>query len=292
MIFPSCLIVAALLIANPVSALSSTKETGTFSRRGALGWFAIGIAVPAFAEEERTDIRAEGMDINNFMKTGTVSQPMGVSGQAGKSRPETGVILRQGSDVSRNEKSGDVLAEIVVKGVGKEPIMAVLARYVSPWPLAKGSVFDVECRDSRTGDAAFLQVTNDVNGATINNLKDSFFLNELLSPTGRFSFYGPPTDVKLISSRQEGDYRIMDISFSTISQATQSEIPRKARLVATIPNGASQAVMLIASASALRWKKGSSTTIASVASSFRAIPAPLSSLKLRGKERGRNLEMY
>jgi len=136
MIFPSCLIVAALLIANPVSALSSTKETGTFSRRGALGWFAIGIAVPAFAEEERTDIRAEGMDINNFMKTGTVSQPKGVSGQAGKSRPETGVILRQGSDVSRNEKSGDVLAEIVVKGVGKEPIMAVLASYVSPWPLA------------------------------------------------------------------------------------------------------------------------------------------------------------
>lgn len=157
--------------------------------------------------------------------------------------------------------------------------------------LAKGSVFDVECRDSSTGDAAFLQVTANVKGATISELKDTFFLNQLLSSTGRFSFYGPPTSVKLISSQQKGDYRIMDISFSTISQATQTEIPRRARLAATIPGGASQAVMLIASSSAVRWKKGSSTTIVSVIDTFQAIPAPQSGLKLRGKERGRGLEL-
>jgi hypothetical protein len=157
--------------------------------------------------------------------------------------------------------------------------------------LAKGTVFDVECRDSSTGDAAFLQVTGNVKGATLSDLNDTFFLNQLLSPTGRFSFYGPPTSVKLISSQQKDDYRILDISFSTISQATQTEIPRRARLAATIPAGASQAVMLIASSSAIRWKKGSSITIASVIESFRAIPAPQSGLRLRGKERGRGLEL-
>ena len=157
---------------------------------------------------------------------------------------------------------------------------------------AKGTVFDVECRDSSTGDAAFLQVTRNVKGSTLSTLNDSFFLNELLSPTGRFSFYGPPTDVKVLSSALMNDsYRVMDISFSTISQATQTEIPRKARVIATLPQGSSQAVMLIASASAIRWKKGSSSTIATVIDSFRAIPAPPSGLKVRGKERGRGGEL-
>jgi hypothetical protein len=122
---------ALLTTFSTVSALSARKTT--LSRRTALGWFAsAGMVVPAFAADEG----AQGMNIDDFMKTGMVSQPMGVSGQAGKSRPETGVILRDGSDVSRNAKSGDVLAEIIVQGNGKElPIMAVLASYVSPWPL-------------------------------------------------------------------------------------------------------------------------------------------------------------
>jgi len=34
------------------------------------------------------------LDVENFLRYGQVSNPMGVSGQAGKSRPETGVVLR------------------------------------------------------------------------------------------------------------------------------------------------------------------------------------------------------
>ena len=55
--------------------------------------------------------------------------------QAGKSKPVTGVVLLDGSDISRDGRSGDVLAEILVKGRGSEDLMPVVATFSSPWPL-------------------------------------------------------------------------------------------------------------------------------------------------------------
>jgi hypothetical protein len=126
-------------------------------------------------------------------------------------------------------------------------------------------------------------VTSSVGGKSIADLKDSFFVDSLFGPRGRFSFYGAPTDIKSKKGTTVGDYRVIDISFSTLSQSTQTEIPRKAKLVATIPSGSTQAVMLIASASALRWKKGSDVLVASTVESFRAITGPTTGLKLRRK---------
>ena len=100
------------------------------------------------------------------------------------------------------------------------------------------------------------------------------------------SSYGTPTDVKVRGSSTSGNYRTIDLSFSTLSQSTQTEIPRRARVVATIPEGTQQAVMLVGSASASRWNSGGSReAIARVAESFRAVPAPSSSLRMRAKER-------
>jgi len=277
----SLLLVSSLCLAPAAHGLAEPAFT---SRRSALKWFgaaaASGLATqPAFAEST-----PKSLDVDNFIRTGVVANPMGVSGQAGKSRPETGVILREGSDVSRDSRTGDVLAEILLDtSEGKSPY---LASYSSPWPLAKGTVFDVECRDAKTGDGAFLAVTSSTGGKSMSELNDSFFVDQLFAPTGRFSFYGPPTDVKVQKSKREGDTMTLDLSFSTVSQATQTEIPRKARLSATIPAGSSQAVMLIASSSANRWKKNDvEKGVAQAIDSFRAIPAPKSSLKARGKER-------
>jgi len=230
------------------------------------------VVAPAFAEES--------MNVDDFLKSGMVSMPMGVSGQAGKSKPETGVVLRD--DVSQNGRTGDVLAEILVDGGGgsTEKKMTVLTSFAAPWPLAKGSVFDVECRDTKTGDGVFLQVTPPLNKKNLDGM-DSFLLDTLLSKTGRFSFYGPPTDVKVrkaetIVKSGSSAYRVIDLSFATISQATQTELPRRGRLVATIPPGSNQAVMLVASASAVRWKnKGADEVITKTLDSFRAIPAPV-----------------
>lgn len=228
----------------------------------------------------------DSMDVDSFLRNGQdIGGNMGVSSQAGKSRPETGVFLRDGSEISRDPRSGSVVAEIILEKAGGGR-MASLASYSSPWPLAKGSFFDVECRDGKTGDGAFLAVTQSTGGRSIADIPDSFFLDNLLAPTGRFSFYGQPTDVRIKKSVTDGDYRFVDLSFATLSQSTQTEIPRKAQLVATIPSGSAQAVMLVGSASTTRWNKGSDKDIFQTAGTFRAIPAPESSMKLRKKDRG------
>ena len=280
----------AALFALPLATTSLSLD-GSCSRREALkSWAAgavtgMGVAqLPAYAEAGASTA-AESFNVDDFLRSGMVAQPMGVSGQAGKSKPETGVVLRDGSEVNRDPRTGNVLAEIIVKSSDDSKI-PVLASYASPWPLATGTVFDVECRDPNTGDAAFLSVSGNTKGKDLSQLPSSFFVDDLFATTGRFSFYGQPTDIKLKKSSLINDnYRVLDISFSTLSQSTQAEIPRRARVVATIPDGTNQAVMLVASASANRWKKGAEQEISNVIDSFRATPAPQTSMNLRAKER-------
>ena len=217
---------------------------------------------------------------------------MGVSSQAGKSRPQTGVVLRDGSEVSQDPRNGAVSAEILT-GTKDNP-RAVLISFACPkWKLEKGPLFDVECRDGRTGDGAFVAVTRSTGGKSIRDLPDSFFLERLFDPTGRFSFYGPPTDIKvkksMVVAADESSsnlQRILEISFSNLSQSTNAELPRKALLVATVPKGSDNAVLLVGSASATRWKGGVEDAVRSTIDSFRAVPAPPTSLKLRAKNRG------
>jgi len=264
-----------LLLLNQTFSFSINGEYG---RRAVIGWIGGAVSVPLICNAEGAT------DVESFLATGGVAMPMGVSGQAGKSKPVTGIYFRDGTDVQRNPRTGDVLAEIVMKG--EDGKIGVLTSYSSPWSLAKGMVFDVECRDASTGEGAFLSVSQSLGGKTIDQVPNSVIVDSLLKPNGRFSFYGDPTDVKIKSSEVQGDYRFINISFSTLSQATQTEIPRKARVAATIPKGTDQAVILVGSASAIQWKKGSEKTIASTLDSFRAIPSPPSNMKVRVKQIG------
>ena len=224
---------------------------------------------------------ANALDTDDFLKTGQVSMPMGVSGQAGKAKPVTGIILREGSEVSRDSK-GNVLAEILL-GKSSDPI-PVLATFSSPWPLATGTVFDVECRDASSGDGAFLTVAKGKDGKSIDDLSKSFFTDNLFKPTGRFSFYGAPTDIKVKKSEINGPYRMLEITFSNLSQSTNAEIPRTALVAATIPEGSDDVVMLVGSATSTRWRKGSEKQIRDTVNSFKATLAPTSGLKVRAKE--------
>mmetsp|Transcript_41268 Transcript_41268/g.86631 ORF Transcript_41268/g.86631 Transcript_41268/m.86631 type:complete len:320 (-) Transcript_41268:255-1214(-) len=226
----------------------------------------------------------DSLEINEFLRTGVDSGGnMGVSSQAGKSRPQTGVVFRDGADVLQS-KGGEVSAEILV-GTKAQPT-SVLVSFSAPYKLETGSVFDVECRDGKTGDGAFLAVTEAAKGKSVDELPSSFFLERLFDPTGRFSFYGPPTDVKVKKSTLlDNDRRMLEISFSNLSQSTNAEIPRNAVLVATIPKGTDNAVMLVASSNSGRWRKGADGTARGIVDSFRAIPAPKTSMKLRAKDR-------
>lgn len=277
-----------LLIVSSFFSFTSGFSFELTSRRQALGWMSGATTASFFRGNDRFANALEELpasfDVDSYLKSGFVLNPMGVSGQAGKSRPETGVLLRDGSEVSRDPRTGEILAEIILTTISGEKV-PVLASYSSTWPLATGSVFDVECRDLKTGDTAFLAVSSSTGGKSISELKDSFFTNNLFAPKGRFSSYGQPTDIKVRKNSVTGAYRVLDLSFSTLSQSTQTEIPRRARLIATIPEGTHQAVMLIGSAADLRWRKGSEKEIEQVINSFRAIPAPQTNMKVRAKER-------
>ena len=282
----------------------SEEDTSSMTRRDALQVSA-GVAAAAMftffgttmSNPQNANAAAAAMqdtlDIDNFLRTGVdAGGNMGVSSQAGKSRPQTGVIFRDGSDVQQDSK-GNVVAEILT-GTKANPNV-ILVSFNSPaWKLETGPVFDIETRDvkGKSGDGAFIAVTKDTNGKSISELSNDFFTDRLFDPTGRFSFYGPPTDIKVKKStiKNDGDtlYRWIEVSFSYLSQSTNAEIPRKALIVATIPKGTNQAIMLVGSATASRWNKdgGSKDQIVATAESFRAIPAPQTGLKVRAKQRG------
>eukprot|EP00522_Entomoneis_paludosa_P016503 CAMPEP_0172448190 /NCGR_PEP_ID=MMETSP1065-20121228/7251_1 /TAXON_ID=265537 /ORGANISM="Amphiprora paludosa, Strain CCMP125" /LENGTH=315 /DNA_ID=CAMNT_0013199609 /DNA_START=52 /DNA_END=996 /DNA_ORIENTATION=+ len=285
------------LVEHPT--VSTTRTTTTLlhahapsSRRQVLQQALLAsVATTALVQPAWADAAAiqDSLDIENFLRTGADSGGnMGVSSQAGKSRPQTGVIFRDGSDVNQDRTTGAVSAELLT-GTKENPRL-VLASFESPkYRLEKGPVFDVECRDSKTGDGVFLAVTKKVpsDAQKLADLPNSFFLERLFDPTGRFSFYGPPTDIKVKKRVPLSNDRVqLELSFSNLSQSTNAEIPRKALLVATLPPGTDNAVMLVGSATATRWnKQGADAVIQQTMESFRAIPAPKSNLKLRAKDR-------
>mmetsp|Transcript_32143 Transcript_32143/g.48522 ORF Transcript_32143/g.48522 Transcript_32143/m.48522 type:complete len:299 (-) Transcript_32143:134-1030(-) len=250
---------------------------------------AIVTSKPNYANADAAAIQ-DSLDVDNFLRTGVDGGGnMGVSSQAGKSRPQTGVVFRDGSEVLQDKRSGQVSAELLT-GTKKDP-KAVLVSFVSPWKLETGPVFDVECRDGRTGDGAFVAVTKSVGGKSLEDLPSSFFLDRLFDPTGRFSFYGAPTDIKVKSSKisdASSKKRYLELSFSSLSQSTNAEIPRKALLVATLPEGSDNVIMLVGSANASRWSSVKDS-IVKIADTFTAIPAPKSNLKLRAKDRSNSI---
>merc|ERR1740130_2526900 len=170
-------IVAAVSICRSVDGLStnpsSSSSSSSSSRRHVIGSLLGGVSTAAvvFGGGIGNIAKAGEMDVDSFLQSGGVAMPMGVSGQAGKSKPITNIIFREdGIDISRNAKTGTVIAEILVQKAGTkqeeyndENLMSVITSFSAPYPLATGMVYDVECRDSKTGDAAFLAVSPPIN---------------------------------------------------------------------------------------------------------------------------------
>mmetsp|Transcript_26815 Transcript_26815/g.30037 ORF Transcript_26815/g.30037 Transcript_26815/m.30037 type:complete len:327 (+) Transcript_26815:49-1029(+) len=284
------------------SSISTSNNNNSNSRRQVIGSLLGGGTAALIGATTATTgsiANANTMDTESFLQSGGVAMPMGVSGQAGKQKPETGVLLREGTDISRDSKTGNCLSEILVQKANskdKEDYMPVVASFSAPWPLATGMVYDVECRSSKTGDAAFLAVTPPIADAgsstALEDMKDKDLIKSIFGTRGRFSFYGVPSDIKIKKSIMSAEgYKILDVNFSTLSQATQSELPRKAQIIATIPKGSSQMVLLIASAPAVRWKNNNADkNVYSTIESFRAVAAPKSNLKIRRKKNTMELD--
>ena len=72
---------------------------------------------------------------------------------------------------------------------------------------------------------------------------------QIFNAFGRWSTYGAPTDVKVLSDVTKGQTRILEVAFSVLSQAG-SDSPRKGVVAAVQPAGSSDALMLVSSAAA------------------------------------------
>jgi len=274
------------------SSISTSNNNNSNSRRQVIGSLLGGGTAALIGATTATTgsiANANTMDTESFLQSGGVAMPMGVSGQAGKQKPETGVLLREGTDISRDSKTGNCLSEILVQKANskdKEDYMPVVASFSAPWPLATGMVYDVECRSSKTGDAAFLAVTPPIADAgsstALADMKDKDLIKSIFGTRGRFSFYGVPSDIKIKKSIMSAEgYKILDVNFSTLTQQSV-EVPRKSKIVATLPKGSSQIVMLVASSSASRYtNEGAEKTITSTVNSFRATAGPKTDLPLR-----------
>lgn len=128
-------------------------------------------------------------------------------------------------------------------------------------------------------------MTESTNIQNIQDIPTSFFLENLFAPTGRFSFYGSPTNVKVKKSEMQGDKRVIEFSFANLSQSTNAEIPRTALMVATKPSSVNQAIMLVGSATTNRWKKGAEKDIRETIASFNASLSPKTFMKVRAKNK-------
>jgi len=187
------------------------------------------------------------------------------SGTGGKARPETGCILLEQVQSSGNaeRKPPTISAELVTNGG-----VAATVAFESPWPVARGTFFDVEAR-SQEGDSAFVHVRKLPTDKDVLAVKASYLTDSVFNKYGRFSAYGPPTDVKVLSDATKGGTRLLEINFSVLS-AAGSDSPRKGLIAAVQPEGSSDTVMLVASATAARWKKsGADAPARQAAESFR-----------------------
>ena len=96
----------------------------------------------------------------------------------------------------------------------------------------------------------------------------SYLTSSVFNTYGRWSTYGPPTDIKVLSDESRDGVRYLDVVFSVLSQSGPESI-RKGVIAAIQPTGSMDAVMLLSSATSSRWKKGAEASARQAAQSFR-----------------------
>jgi len=179
----------------------------------------------------------------------------------GKTRPDLGVVL-----VDSVTQQGQTLsADLVVAGG-----LICSVAFDSKWKLAEGGYYDVEA-NTRDGEAAFLQRVALPKGSTLDSLPAKWFTSAVLGVDGRYGAYGAPVDGKVIADVTSSGKRLVDISFTSLSPGG-AESSRKAVVSAVQPAGSTDALLLVAGASAARWKKsGAEADARAAAQSLRVV---------------------
>ena len=144
------------------------------------------------------------------------------------------------------------------------------------WSLSKGPNLDV--RDVRTSDSAFLLVADLPNGKSIDKLPRAFYTDLIFAPEGKYGAYGGVDDFSiskatwaLISSTSpsggaEQVYRQFDLSFNALTYNANT-VNRRAKVTATALGGS--VFVLVTSCLGSRYDKASGE-LESIQRTFRA----------------------
>ena len=182
-----------------------------------------------------------------------------------RSRPATGVVLLEEVQESGKKDAPSISADLVLDG----GVVATATFDAEPgYPLIRGMFYDVEVRSKKSSaEGAFLQVASLPSGKSMSEVGDSFFTKAVFAREGRFGAYGAPTDIKVVSSSDEGTARMLESTFSALSPGG-TEAPRRTLVAALQPTGATDVVMLVAGSGAGTWKK-SEPALRKMAQSYR-----------------------
>jgi hypothetical protein len=179
-----------------------------------------------------------------------VTGTLGAGTMSSRSRPSTGIVLLEDVQEAGAKDAPAVSAELVLDG----GVAATVTFQSEPgYPLIRGMFYDVEIKNQKGSDSAFLQVASLPSGKGIAEMSDSFFTKKVFSAEGRFGAYGSATDIKVLNSEM-GTRRLIDVTFSALSPGG-TEVPRRALIAAIQPEGATDAVMLVGSSVLKEWKK-------------------------------------
>lgn len=175
-------------------------------------------------------------------------------GGLGKTKPDTGVVLWEGSAPLQNQQ-GIVSAELNVDG------NPVLVEFTTPWPLLP-TTGGLEARDLQSSESAFIQV---IPPSTSEKQFPKVVLDTILGSRGKFGAYGTPTDVKIKKVED-------DLYMATFTAYTPSM--RESERSAYLKVGGS-GVVLVTGTTRARFKS-QQDSLKKVADSFVAILAPKS----------------
>ena len=187
-------------------------------------------------------------------------------GGLGKTKPDTGVMIREGSAPIQN-KQGIVSAEIV-GGTGSP----ILIRFQTPWPLLT-TTSGLEARDLQNSESAFVQVITGIHDGTTGKALNAAIIDTVFSSRGKYGAYGEPMDIKI--KQVEGVQGLLTVTFTTYTPAMR-ENERKLFLKLEFVEGS--LVMLVTGTTLQRFKS-QEKVLRQVADSFVAVAAPKTGLK-------------
>jgi hypothetical protein len=191
-------------------------------------------------------------------------------GGLGKTKPDTGVILREGSAPIQNSK-GFVTAEIV-----SDRGNPILVEFQAPYPLL--GTTSLQARDLQQPESAFVQVIgSNTKKPTSNKALNALLTDNIFGSQGKFGAYGSPTDVKISPASNAEDNILYKATFTTYTPG-MLESNRKILLNCQWCDDDSTLVVLVVGTTAARFKS-QEATLTKIASSLVAIDAPKTGLQ-------------